>query len=54
MEKTEYRKIQGIMGNHSLGVILPKCYTINLNLTKGDFVRIYQENHKIIIEKAGD
>ena len=39
MEKTEYRKIQGIMRDHSLGVILPKSYAINLNLTKGDFVR---------------
>lgn len=54
MEKIEYRKIQGIMGDHSLGVILPKSYAINLNLTKGDFVRVYQVNQKIVIEKAGD
>ena len=54
MEKIEYRKIQGIMGNHSLGLILPKSYTINLNITKGDSVRVYQVNHKIVIEKAGD
>ena len=47
-----YRKIQGIVGDQSLSVILPKSYAVNLGIGKGDFVKIHQEEGKIIIEKA--
>jgi hypothetical protein len=47
-----YRKIQGIVGDQSLSVILPKSYAVNLGIMKGDFVKVHQENRKIVIEKA--
>lgn len=48
----QYRKIQGLVGEHSFSVVLPKSYAIKLGIGKGDFVKVYQEEKKIIIEKA--
>ena len=50
--KLEYRKIQGIMGDQSFSLVLPKAYTTDLGIQKGDFVKVIQEGQKIIIEKA--
>ncbi len=48
----EYRKIQGIVGEQSFSVVLPKKYAIDLGIGKGDFVRVHQEEGRIIIEKV--
>ncbi len=50
--KLEMRKVQGLVGESSFSVILLKSYAINLGIGKGDFVKVYQENNKIVIEKA--
>jgi antitoxin component of MazEF toxin-antitoxin module len=50
-QKFEYRKIQGLIGDSSLGVILPKTMATNISINKGEFVKIYQEEDKIIIQK---
>jgi formylmethanofuran dehydrogenase subunit D len=47
--KAEYRSI---IGDLSFSVCLPKKYSQNLGLDKGDYVRVTQENGRIIIEKA--
>jgi hypothetical protein len=47
-----YRKIQGIFNSGSLAVTLPQSYAVNIGLKKGDFVKVHQEDHRIIIEKA--
>ena len=52
--KLEYRKIQGIMGDQSFSLVLPKAYATDLGIQKGDFVKVIQEGQKIIIEKAND
>jgi hypothetical protein len=51
-KSTEYRKIQGIVGEQSFSVVLPKKYAIDLGIGKGDFVRMHQEEGRIIIEKV--
>jgi hypothetical protein len=48
----EYRKIQGLIGETSFSVILPKQYAIDLGIAKGDFVKVRREYQTIIIEKA--
>jgi hypothetical protein len=48
----QYRKIQGLSGEQSLSVVLPKSFMITLCIGKGDFVEVYQEENRIIIEKA--
>jgi hypothetical protein len=47
--KVEYRSI---IGDMSFSVCIPKGYVQDLDLHKGDYVRITQEGGKIIIEKA--
>jgi bifunctional DNA-binding transcriptional regulator/antitoxin component of YhaV-PrlF toxin-antitoxin module len=49
---TEYRKVQGIVGDQSFSIVLPKQYAINLGIGKGNFVKVYQQGDKIVIEKA--
>jgi hypothetical protein len=51
-KSTEYRKIQGIVGEQSFSVVLPKKYAIDLGIGKGDFVRVHQEDGRIILEKV--
>lgn len=48
----EYRKVQGLVGETSFSIILPKQYAINLEIGKGDFVKVSQDDGKIILEKA--
>jgi hypothetical protein len=48
----EYRKVQGLIGETSFSIILPKEYALNLGIGKGDFVKVRQEEQRIIIEKA--
>lgn len=50
--KYEFRKIQGLIGETSFSIILPKQYAVNLGIGKGDFVKVRQDNNSIIIEKA--
>ncbi|HKG87400.1 MAG TPA: AbrB/MazE/SpoVT family DNA-binding domain-containing protein [Nitrososphaeraceae archaeon] len=52
MNTFEYRKIQGLVGDQSFCVVLPKKYAIDLGIGKGDVVKVTQEENKIIIEKA--
>lgn len=47
-----YRRIQALVGDHSLFCILPKAYAVNLGIQKGDFVKVHQTENQIIIEKA--
>ena len=50
--KVAYRRVQGIVGESSFSVILPKSYAVSLGIGKGDFVKIHEQNQKIVIEKA--
>jgi hypothetical protein len=52
MRNIEYMKIQGFIGEHSFLVVLPKSYAIHLGIGKGDFVKVSQEENKIVIEKT--
>lgn len=47
-----YRKVQGLIGETSFSIILPKAYALNLGIGKGDFVKVRQVEGQILIEKA--
>jgi AbrB family looped-hinge helix DNA binding protein len=47
-----YRKVQGIVGDQSFSIVLPKSYAIALGIGKGDFVKVYHEDDGIVIKKA--
>ena len=52
MNISEYRKVQGLVGEQSFSIVLPKQYAVNLGIGKGDFVKVSQEENKIIVEKT--
>jgi AbrB family looped-hinge helix DNA binding protein len=49
---TQYRKIQGILGDQSFSVVLPKSYAQSLGISKGEYVKVQLEGKRIIIEKT--
>jgi hypothetical protein len=49
---SEFRKIQGLVGELSFSIVLPKSFAIDLGVGKGDFVNVYIEEKKLIVEKA--
>ena len=51
-QKAQYRKIQGLVGEQSFSLVLPKSYAVDLKIGKGDFVKVSQQENRIIIEKA--
>jgi len=54
LQNHEYRKVQGLVGETSFSIVLPKVYAINLGIAKGDFVKVSVSGSRMIIEKAGD
>ena len=47
-----YRRVQGILGEQSYSLVLPKIFAINLGIKKGDYVKVRQLGNKIVVEKA--
>ena len=54
LEDYEYRKVQGLVGETSFSIILPKTYAIELGVNKGDFRKVKLEDNRIILEKVRD
>ncbi|MGC2570111.1 MAG: AbrB/MazE/SpoVT family DNA-binding domain-containing protein [Candidatus Nitrosopolaris sp.] len=52
MPNIGYLRIQGFVGEQSFSVVLPKSYAIHLGISKGDFVKVREEQNRIVIEKA--
>jgi hypothetical protein len=48
----EFRKVQGLVGESSFSIVLPKYFAIALGIGKGDFVKVYTEESRLIVEKA--
>jgi phosphate uptake regulator len=48
----EVRKVQGLVGEQSFSIVLPKQYATNLQIGKGDYVKVTQQDNKIVVEKA--
>jgi hypothetical protein len=47
-----YYRTAGLVGSASFCVVLPKQYAINLGVGRGDFLKVSQEQDRIVIEKA--
>jgi bifunctional DNA-binding transcriptional regulator/antitoxin component of YhaV-PrlF toxin-antitoxin module len=43
---------RGIVGEQSFSFVLPKKYAVDLGIGKGDFVKVHQDEGRIIIEKV--
>lgn len=51
-QNSEVRKLQGVGGDVSLAVTVPKEYAAALGLEKGDYVCIRKEATKFTVEKV--
>jgi antitoxin component of MazEF toxin-antitoxin module len=50
--QTEIRKLQGIHGDSTFTLVLPKNFISILNLSKGDYLKCKISNNQLIVEKA--
>ena len=48
----EIRKVQGLMGEYSFSVVLPKSYAMDIGIEKGDYVKVYKKADALVIKKA--
>jgi AbrB family looped-hinge helix DNA binding protein len=48
----EIRKVQGLVGEHSFTIVLPKKYALKLGIEKGDYVAITEDDGTIIVRKS--
>jgi hypothetical protein len=47
----EFRKVQGLVGESSFSIVLPKSYAVNLGISKGEFLKVTCVDQRIVIEK---
>jgi antitoxin component of MazEF toxin-antitoxin module len=51
-EITEIRRVQAYAGDKSLTIVLPRSFAYDLQIGKGDFLKVRKEGNTIILEKA--
>jgi hypothetical protein len=51
-QEYQYRKVQGIMGEHSFSFVIPKGYATQIGIGKGDFVKVILEKDQLVVKKA--
>ena len=52
-ESFEIRRVQAYSGERSLTIVLPKIYSEKLRIEKGDFLKVYVEDGKLVLQKSG-
>jgi hypothetical protein len=45
-------KVQGIVGELSFSIVLPRRYATDLGIEKGDFVKVRKQEGCLVIEKG--
>ncbi len=50
--QTELRKVQGIHGNSTFTLVLPKDFVSILSIDKGDYLKCTILDNKLIVEKT--
>jgi hypothetical protein len=48
----ELRKVQGILGETSFSVILPKQIATEAGIEKGDYLEFFRDGNRIVLQKA--
>jgi hypothetical protein len=51
-EGIDLRKVQGLQGERSLTIVLPKEFAFKLGIGKGDWLKVTMADAKLIIQKA--
>ncbi len=48
----EYCIVQGLVGETSFSIVLPKSYAIDLGIGKWDFVMVSKDGNRLIVERV--
>jgi bifunctional DNA-binding transcriptional regulator/antitoxin component of YhaV-PrlF toxin-antitoxin module len=51
-EELEIRRVQAYSGDRSLTIVLPKIFSEKLKIEKGDFLKCYVDENRLIVEKV--
>jgi hypothetical protein len=46
------RKVQAYTGEKSLTIVLPRSFTYDLGIQKGDYLRVEKKGKQLVLEKA--
>ncbi len=49
----EFRKVQGLVGDSSFSIVLPKSYAVDLSIGKGDFVMVTKIDKTVYLIPEG-
>jgi hypothetical protein len=49
--ESKHIRVQSIMPDNTLFIVIPKVIANNLSIKKQDYVRVSRKNNKIIVEK---
>jgi bifunctional DNA-binding transcriptional regulator/antitoxin component of YhaV-PrlF toxin-antitoxin module len=52
MKGTQLRKVQGIVGETSFSIILPKKIATEAGIGKGDYLEFFLDGNRIVLQKA--
>lgn len=52
LKKSEHLLVQGLVGETSFSIVLPKSYAVKLGINKGEFVKVYYADNKLMVERA--
>ena len=50
--RSEVRRVQALTGERSLTLVLPKILAIEMEIGKGDLLKVHREDNRLIVEKA--
>jgi len=52
IENSEIRRVQGLQGERSFTLVLPKEFAIRLGIGKGDFLKCSLDGQRLVVEKV--
>jgi bifunctional DNA-binding transcriptional regulator/antitoxin component of YhaV-PrlF toxin-antitoxin module len=51
-DNLEIRRVQGLQGERSFTLVLPKEFAVRLGIGKGDFLKCRVDGHRLVLEKV--
>jgi hypothetical protein len=52
IENIKIRRLQALTGERSLTLVFPKQFAVELGIGKGDFLKCYVDENRLIVEKV--
>ena len=53
-DNLEIRRVQGLQGEKSFTLVLPKEFVVRLGIGKGDFLKCSVDGRRLVVEKVMD